>query len=362
MSGGLGWKWLTLLVVVIFSGAGRSAYSQTQPQFSGVVSCDFVFEKAPFQECHASTLVETSQGLLVAWFAGTKEGRDDVGIWLSHQDAGRWSPPSLIVDGRMPDGKRFPCWNPVLFQPRSGPLHLFYKVGSSPSTWWGEFITSEDQGKTWTSRKRLPDGILGPIKNKPLELADGTWLSPSSTEHNGWRIHFERSDDQGKTWKATLPVKQPDGMGAIQPTLLVHPGRQLQAIGRTRGSGKIFETWSSDNGVTWSPLKFLDLPNPNSGIDAVTLASNEHVLIYNHTNKGRSPLNVAVSRDGHAWQAVAELEHEPGEYSYPAIIQTADNRVHVLYTWKRLRLRHVVLDPAKIRRRAIENGVWPMDE
>ena len=101
------------------------------------------------------------------------------------------------------------------------------------------------------------------------------------------------------------------------------------------------------------------LPNPNSGIDAVTLSDGLQLLVYNHTPRGRSPLNVAVSRDGKNWQAAAVLEDQPGEYSYPAVIQTPDGLVHVTYTWKRQRVRHVVLDPAKFELRPIDNGRWP---
>jgi hypothetical protein len=98
----------------------------------------------------------------------------------------------------------------VLFQPKSGPLVLFYKVGPSPSQWWGMIMTSPDGGKTWGAPRRLPDGILGPVKNKPVELADGAWLSASSTEGNkdGWLVHFELSRDQGATWEKIGPVKK----------------------------------------------------------------------------------------------------------------------------------------------------------
>ena len=135
---------------------------------------------------------------------------------------------------------------------------------------------------------------------------------------------------------------------AIQPSILTHGGGKLQAIGRTR-SGRVFETWSDDSGQTWSPVTLLDLPNPSAGTDALTLKDGRHLLVYNHTPKGRTPLNVAVSRDGRAWTAVHVLENEPGEYSYPAVIQTADGLVHITYTWRRERIKHVVLDPAKFK-------------
>ncbi|HMO37562.1 MAG TPA: exo-alpha-sialidase, partial [Gemmatales bacterium] len=93
---------------------------------------------------------------------------------------------------------------------------------------------------------------------------------------------------------------------------------------------------------------------PGSGIDAVTLQDGRHLLVYNHVDKAgiatsaRSPLNVAVSRDGITWQAGLVLENEKGEFSYPAVIQTKDGLVHITYTWNRKKIRHVVIDPQKL--------------
>ena len=137
---------------------------------------------------------------------------------------------------------------------------------------------------------------------------------------------------------------------AIQPSILMHAGGRLQAIGRTR-SGRVFETWSADGGQTWTPVTLTELPNPSAGTDAVTLRDGRHLLVYNHTPKGRTPLNVALTRDGKTWETVHVLESEPGEYSYPAIIQTTDGLVHITYTWKRERIKHVVIDPAKLKNR-----------
>jgi predicted neuraminidase len=250
----------------------------------------------------------------------------------------------------------------VLFQPKAGPLMLFYKVGPKPSEWWGMMMTSDDRGKTWSKPHRLPDGILGPIKNKPVQLPNGDMLAGSSTEgEDGWRVHFERSSDLGGTWTATPPVNDGKMIRAIQPSILFHPGGRLQALGRTR-EGRIFETWSDDGGRTWSEMTLTSLPNPNSGTDAVTLHDGRQLLVYNHNpeNKGRSPLNVAVSKDGKEWFAALTLEHEPGnQFSYPAVIQTRDGLVHVTYTWKRERIRHAVIDPGKLQLRPIVDGLWP---
>jgi predicted neuraminidase len=220
------------------------------------------------------------------------------------------------------------------------------------------WMTSGDRGDTWSHPQRLPDGILGPIKNKPVQLSNGDILCPSSTEDKGWRVHFERTSDLGKTWQRTGPVNDGREFGAIQPSILVHDGLRLQALGRSR-QGRIIQIWSEDAGRSWGPMSATLLPNPNSGIDAVTLADGRQLLVYNHTTRGRSPLNVSVSADGLQWQAALVLESEPGEFSYPAVIQAADGRVHITYTWKRQRIRHVVLDPAKLSLRPISAGEWP---
>ena len=321
----------------------------TKAQMTPVV--EFVFETAPFPSVHASTIVETKEGLVAAWFGGTREGASDVGIWVSRRLNGTWTPPVEVGTGVQTDGTRHPTWNPVLFQLRQGELTLFYKVGPSPREWWGMARTSSDNGRTWSDARRLADGFLGPVKNKPVKLSDGTIIAPSSTESRDtpstWRVHFERSEDGGRTWKIVRPASGAP-IDAIQPSILVHADGRLQAVGRTR-SGQLFETWSSDRGQTWSALALIALPNPNAGTDAVTLKDGRHLLVYNHTPKGRTPLNIALSRDGKTWQSVRALETEPGEYSYPAVIQTSDGRVHVTYTWRRERIKHVVIDPSTLK-------------
>jgi predicted neuraminidase len=315
-----------------------------------VVQSEFIYETAPFPSVHASTIAETRDGMVAAFFGGTREGNADVVIWVSRQVKGAWTPPVEVANGVQPDGTRHPCWNPVLFEMPDRSLALFYKVGPDPRTWWGMIRTSTDAGRTWSEARRLPDGILGPIKNKPVRLADGTIISPSSTESNAepslWRVHFERSTDGGRTWSIVRPAVEAGApeLNAIQPSILVHPGGKLQAVGRTR-SQRVFQTWSDDGGRTWSPLGVTSLPNPSAGTDAVTLRDGRHLIVYNHTPKGRTPLNVAVSRDGTAWEPAIVLEREPGEYSYPAVIQAGDGRIHITYTWKRQRIRHVVVDP-----------------
>lgn len=320
--------------------------SQTSAN-QAIVKEEFIYEKAPFPSCHASTIVETKDGLVAAWFGGQHEKAPDVGIWISRRDKQGWSELVEVANGQQQNGTRYPTWNPVLFQPRQGPLMLFYKVGPSPSEWWGMLMTSTDGGRNWTKPVRLPDGILGPIKNKPVQLKDGSLLAPSSTEHAGWRVHLESTKDLGKTWTKTDSLNDPKEFAAIQPTILVYPSGKIQILCRSQQK-RVTESWSDDGGKTWSAMKVTSLPNPNSGIDAVMLKDGRALLVYNNTERGRSPINVAISKDGKDWKSALALETQPGEYSYPAVIQTSDGLVHATYTWKRERIKHVVIDPRKL--------------
>jgi len=345
----------SLLAMAAAAGVATCAFAASPPS---LVKSEFIYETAPFPACHASTIAESNHGLVAAWFGGTREKNPDVGIWLSRHDDGQWTPPVEVANGVQSAARRYPCWNPVLFQPKAGPLLLFYKVGPSPDSWRGMLMTSTDGGRTWSTPRRLPDGILGPIKNKPVQLANGDLLCPSSTEDHGWQVHFERTPDWGRSWEDTGPVNDGRTISAIQPSILFHTDGRLQALGRTR-QGRIFEIWSQDDGKTWGKMALTSLPNPNSGIDAVTLKDGRQLLVYNHTTKGRSPLNVAVSANGKDWQAALVLEGEAGEYSYPAVIQAGDGTVHITYTWKRERVKHVVLDPAKLELHPITGAQWP---
>ena len=195
------------------------------------------------------------KGLVAAWFGGKDEGEPDVGIWCSLHDGHGWSAPVEVANGVESPETRYPCWNPVLFQAPDGPLLLFYKVGPNPEKWWGMMITSADGGKTWSAPRRLPDGILGPIKDKPI-LYQGQLLCPSSTEHDGWRGHIERTADWGQTWSKTDSLGDATKFGIIQPTMLVHPQGKLQILCRSQ-QRKIVESWSSDGGphldARWRP-------------------------------------------------------------------------------------------------------------
>jgi alpha-L-rhamnosidase len=361
------WKVFLLVLLLCFTANTLSA-QQKNPWRTGIITDEFIYETAPFPECHASTIAQTKTGLIAAWFGGTKEGNKDVCIWISRNEKGKWSAPENVANGIQNDTLRYPCYNPVLYQVPNGELILFYKIGPKPAFWKGFMKTSNDGGITWSAQQALPDGILGPVKNKPVLLKDGTLLCPSSNESSGWHVHMETTRDNGKTWKSVI-VADGETKGGIQPSILFHKDGRLQALCRSRDRA-IVETWSNDNGLTWSPLAKTDLPNNNSGTDAVTLKDGRHLLVYNHVlppgkevKGARTPLNVAISNDGKQWYAALILEDSPiSQYSYPAVIQTKDGLVHFVYTWRRQRIKHVVIDPSKLKLIAIKNGEWPAVE
>ena len=381
--------------------------SDEKANTSPVVCDEFIYKQADFPQCHSASIVETKKGDLVAtWFGGTRERNPDVCIWVSRKPKGAndWTRPVMVADGVesrplrpdssaivslvtteqkpafggrfMPlpewsgsrgeaavgDSYREACWNPVLFETPTGELHLYFKIGFDIQSWQGWRVISKDGGKTWGKRERLragelcsgmglPEGIYGPIKNKPV-LNDGRIISPTSDERDGWRIYFELSDDMGKTWRRTAFVETDKGVKVIQPSIIRLSDGRLQALCRTR-SRHIGVTCSSDNGETWSKLQFIDTPNNNSGIDAVTLHDGTFALTCNDwpieptKDKGvRTPLSILRSTDGIHWNHWITLEDSPiMQYSYPSIIQSRDGHIHVVYTWRRQRIKHVELIP-----------------
>lgn len=323
---------------------------------------EFIFTSAPFPSCHASTIVELRNGdLLAAWFGGSAEGKPDVAIWGARRSGGHWSTPVLLV--REPET---PAWNPVLFYSRDERLWLYYKFGPNPGAWTAGRMWSLDHGQTWSEPEHLPAGLYGPIKDKPLVLDDGTIVSGTSVEsYRSWAVWIERSNDNGKSWTKFGPITVPFGStgsdatragpaqvhggaewaqtyGIIQPAIVSIGGDRLRLYARsTSNIGAICVADSPDRGVTWTQARPIDLPNPNSGIDAVRLQDGRIVVAYNNTKSGRTPLNLAQSRDGEHFQMFSVLEDQPGEYSYPAIIQGRDGDLHITYTWNRTKIRYV---------------------
>jgi predicted neuraminidase len=240
--------------------------------------------------------------------------------------------------------------------------------------------TSSDGGLTWSDAIKLggtddPD-LLGPVKNKPVQLEDGSILAGSSRENDGWIMHVERSTDNGATWTFTSQIENEASSGAIQPSILTYPDGHLQIVARDRDGTNVISSTSTDNGLSWTPTEYLVIPNNNSGLDGVTLKDGRQLLVYNHSiraggtsvgpesgSKGRHILNVSVSQNGYDWDAVMVLdspEKDDGQFIYPAVIQTSDGLVHITYTYHREKVKHVVINPECITDTTpMPDGIWP---
>ena len=324
-------------------------------------------EHALFNHCHASTIVRLSDGgLLVAFFAGLREGAGDVAIWLSRlrPDArqGRWSAPvRRVAEAGVAH------WNLVLHATEDA-VWLFYKVGATVHDWVTRVIVSRDGGEHWSAPRPLVAGDRlprGPVRNKLLVMSNGEWIAPASIEtETSWDAFVDISSDGGAHWeKHDVPFEharpaeeRPDeavwsGLaanalwesdarrvfkwdGVIQPTLWESsPGCLHMLMRSTRG--RIYRSDSADYGRTWRTAYATPLPNNNSGIDLVRLADGRLVLAFNPVggNWGpRFPISLAWSADnGRSWARLIDMEETEGEFSYPAIIADGLD-LHVTYT------------------------------
>lgn len=327
-------------------GLAPAAFQQRVEAAKG--RADFIFgDDRPFAQCHASTVVETADGaLLCAWFGGTEEKNPDVGIWMARFAEGKWAAPS-----RAAKVSETAHWNPVLFRDADNQVYLFFKVGIDVPRWSTYWIKSADNGATWTAPVELVPGDVGgrgPVKNKPIILSDGAWLAPASTEtEKAWRAFADRSTDKGLTWTRSAdwePARKMRGKGPIQPTFWESAPGQVHALMRTT-AGAVWRVDSKDGGKTWSESYPTDLPNNNSGLDALRLDDGRVLLVYNPVTANwgpRTPLDLAVSSDnGKTWKTIASLENDPAkevEFSYPAIVHTKTG-IAVSYTWNRQRVR-----------------------
>jgi len=325
-----------------------------------ILSKDFVFdklEKRPMS--HAANILELSNGdIVVVWYAGAYETSPDEAILMSRlrKNSENWEKPRVLVDtpGKA-DG------NPVFFED-DGKVYLFYvtieggglpeEIGKSypdaikanlTKGGWDtcpiKYKISTDFGETFGEERIFRKEWGWMIRNKLLRLSNGEILFPIYDEVN-WKAIFGLSKDL-KAWTFTGWVTTPKG--CIQPTVVELEKGHLLCFLRTR-DGFIYKTESYDYGMTWNESKPTTLKNPNSGIDLIRLKDGRLVVVFNDSFDRRTPLNIGLSEDnGENWK-IWDLEREEGEYSYPSIIQSGDNLIHLVYTYRRETIKHIVIE------------------
>ncbi len=317
----------------------------------------FPEDSCSFKMCHASNLCCMENGELIAgWFAGEREGSDDIAIWSSKRGENGWEKPVCLAHDIDE-----PHWNPVFYQREDGKVLLFYKVGREIQKWYTALRVSEDFGNNFGEPEELVKGDRGgrgPVRCKVITLSDGSMLVGTSVECGIWTAYADRSEDGGKTWQLSEPVtidvdyngentgedstievscQSFYGRGVIQPTLWEsEPGRVHMLLRSTEG--RIYRADSTDYGKSFCKAYSTKLPNNNSGIDVVKCDDGLLVLCMNPVEKNwgpRTPIILMVSSDnGESWQEEIVLEDIPGEYSYPSIISVG-NRLFVSYTYDR---------------------------
>lgn len=307
--------------------------------------------EAYFPQCHASCLLPLAdKRMLCAYFAGSHEKADDVGIWLSEFDGEHWLAPRLVVKLC-----RQPHWNPVLFFVHNG-IRMVFKLGPEIHAWRSYTMLSTDGGSTWSDPKPYSDNPAGgPVRSKPIRLSNGWLLAPNSDEDGAWIPRVDLSKNEGETFErwGQIPINlaYPDradylcGRGAIQPTLWESSPSTVHALLRTN-AGCIFRSDSFDEGRTWTCARPLNVPNNNSGIDIAKADDGRLFLALNPTSGDfvkRTPLSIYESTDNgdsfHPFTVVNddpinEFTGESAEFSYPSLM-IVENTLHLSYTWNR---------------------------
>ena len=311
---------------------------------------------------YSPTIVQTTEGLLLAWIGGSGLHHPDASIYLAKRGEKSWSRPVKILSAVHPRTlMQSACRRPVLFQPADETLLLFYKTKTAQGRTTGWLTSSRDNGITWFPPQSLPRFISGPARTKPIALSENLFLCGGDSRDAGRRFHIEKAEAFRENWSWTRTRDLSSAMrhNASEPVLLNHGGGRLQALCRAR-LGHIVETWSENSGKTWSPVQRTVLPNPDSGLDAAKLEDRKFALVYQHSNRERGVLNLAFTEDGRHWSAAAVLESQPKfHFSDPSIVLGSDGNLHLTYSVNHRQVKYVAIDPNQLSPAPMVEGNWP---
>lgn len=307
---------------------------------------------------HAATLAELPDGrLAAAWFAGSREGAADVAVWLALRDAKGWSPPRAIATRDSTAAATLAgvrkLGNPVLHA-EGARLHLWY-VSAALGGWAGSSVNhavSADGGVTWSPAAKLVTSpflnISTLVRTPPLPLADGGLGLPAYHEFMAKHGEWLRLAADGRILgKERLNLPRP----ALQPAVAILDEQRALALLRDAGPGEghVQAATTGDGSRSWQAAPPLPVHNPNASIALLRLSSGKLLLAANPGND-RNVLQLFVSGDeGRNWQAshiVDSSADRSAEFSYPALLQGHDGRIHLAYTWLRQGIRHTVFSEA----------------
>ncbi len=340
---------------------------ETRPFFSR----DFINPEKAGAMVHAGSICEMPEGDMAAvWYGGTREGARDVAIFFSKMKSGQnssWSAPRIIVDRKSASAelRRYigKVGNSILWSGPDGKLWLVY-VTISIGGWSGSSLnvkTSLDGGRTWSRSRRF---TLSPffniselVKARPVAIKAGG----DPRGKNGFAVPIyheclgcfpeilwiEPQESHLQYTKSRMAA----GPDFLQPSIAVLDPLKACALYRCiSDERRVAMASTGDCGQHWSRPAFLNLPNPNSAVSALPLAEKRILLAFNDSQNTRETLRLAVSRDhGRSWTRIHTLEQASNEeFSYPYMIRGQDGRIHLVYTWKRKRIRHVVFNEAWI--------------
>ncbi len=311
-------------------------------------AAELVFEKIPTAAAHhCSVICEAGNGdLLCLWYGGSYESADDQMLFLARRPAGTrtWSKSqALIQNASQPPG------NGIIFRDAADRLWIVWgrMEGSRPTrrgSGWDRcrlmIRSSTDHGTTWSDDRPMFEEDLWCVpRNPPIALKDGTLLlGVEGIDGKTEGSYFLTLAPGATQWQKAAFTD-----GGSQPAVIErHDGSVLALM---RHSKNIRQIESNDGGNHWSEAVATKLKNPDSGITMTRLANGHLLLVYNDSQINRTPLSICRSLDeGRTWEEPLHLESNPGEYSYPSIIQSSDGRIHVTYTFRRYAIKHVEMN------------------
>jgi predicted neuraminidase len=358
------WRWSSSLEQ---KRAGFHMNQSSAPLDQGLIrmSGEFISGDPGTGTVHVASICEMEDGRLIAcWYGGTREGARDTAIYLTVRDPGMpgsWGAPRKVVDrdSASKELRRYvkKLGNPLVFTDSRDRVWLIY-VTIAVGGWSGSSLNvkvSDDAGRTWTRSARL---TLSPflnvselVRNNPVQMSDGSLAVPIYHEFLGKFPEILWIREEAGRFRVRK-TRIAGGSSFIQPSIIVCDPRQAAGFFRSCSDTKaVARAATTDAGTTWSEPQHLDLPNPDAAVNAVPLSGGRILLAFNDSLRGRDNLQLALSSDkGITWQRVARIEEGKGaEFSYPYMMRDSHGRIHLVYTWNRKSIRHVVFNEGWIK-------------